>query len=41
MNKEKKCSQQYHILSVNMGNGTCSECGEKLTEDLLNSNHNL
>lgn len=26
------CSEQYHVLSANMGDGKCSKCGKKLTE---------
>lgn len=26
------CSEQWHVLSANMGDGNCSKCGKKLTE---------
>ena len=26
------CSEQWHVLSVNMGDAKCSKCGKKLTE---------
>jgi hypothetical protein len=26
------CSEQWHVLSINMGDGKCSKCGKKLTE---------
>ena len=26
------CSEQWHVLSANMGDGKCSKCGKKLTE---------
>ena len=27
-----ECSEQWHVLSANMGDGKCSKCGKKLTE---------
>jgi hypothetical protein len=27
-----ECSEQWHVLNVNMGNGKCSECGKIITE---------
>ena len=26
------CSEQWHVLSANMGDGKCSRCGKKLTQ---------
>lgn len=26
------CSEQWHVLSANMGDGKCSQCGKTLTE---------
>jgi hypothetical protein len=30
------CSSQYHCLCVNMGQGTCDQCGAKLHPDKAN-----
>lgn len=31
-----ECSEEWHVLSANMGDGKCSKCGRKLTEYDLN-----
>jgi len=30
------CSEQWHVLTVNMGDGVCIKCGKVLTSDDLN-----
>lgn len=34
--KPNKCTEQWHVLSANMGDGKCSKCGKKLTGSDLN-----
>lgn len=30
------CSEQFHVLTVNLGHGKCFKCGKKLTTSYLN-----